>query len=44
VDQFVAKVLPQNKAMLAVFAHSGLTIKQEYEDGFLSVTILLTES
>jgi L-amino acid N-acyltransferase YncA len=44
VDQFVAKVLPQNKAMLAVFAHSGLPVKQNYEDGFISVTISLTES
>ena len=44
VDQFVAKVLPQNKAMLAVFAHSGLPFKQNYEDGFISVIIFLTES
>jgi len=44
VDQFVAKVLPQNKAMLAVFAHSGLPVKQKYEDGFISVNISLTET
>ncbi len=44
VDQFVAKVLPQNKAMLAVFAHSGLPVKQNYEGGFISVTISLTET
>ena len=42
VDQFLAKMLPQNKAMLAVFAHSGLPLKQKYEGGFLSVTISLT--
>ena len=44
VDQFVAKVLPQNKAMLAVFAHSGLPVKHKYDGGFISVTISLTES
>jgi len=44
VGQFVAEVLPQNKAMLAVFAHSGLPVKQNYEDGFISVTISLTDS
>ncbi len=44
VNQFVAEVLPQNKAMLAVFAHSGLPAKQNYEGGFISVTISLTES
>ena len=44
VDQFVAEVLPQNKAMLAVFTHSGLPVKQKYEGGIISVKISLTKS
>jgi RimJ/RimL family protein N-acetyltransferase len=41
VDQFEAEVLPQNKAMLAVFARSGLPMKQRAADGVIHVTLSL---
>jgi RimJ/RimL family protein N-acetyltransferase len=43
VSRFEAEVLPQNKAMLAVFAHSGLPMKQELADGAIHVTLSLAE-
>jgi RimJ/RimL family protein N-acetyltransferase len=42
VRQFVAEVLPQNKAMLAVFARSGLPMKQSLSEGIVHVTLTLT--
>jgi RimJ/RimL family protein N-acetyltransferase len=42
VQQFEAEVLPQNKAMLAVLARSGLPLKQSCEDGVLHATLSLT--
>jgi len=36
-------VLPQNKAMLAVFSHSGLPMKQDFADGVIHVTLSLAE-
>ena len=42
VDQFEADVLPQNKAMLAVFARSGLPLKQVPAEGSIHVTLSLT--
>ena len=41
VRQFEADVLPQNQAMLAVFARSGLPMEQRSEDGFIHVTLSL---
>ncbi len=41
VGQFEAEVLPQNKAMLAVFAHSQLPMKQELTEGVIHVTLSL---
>ncbi len=41
VGQFEAEVLPQNKAMLAVFAHSQLPMKQELAEGVIHVTLSL---
>jgi RimJ/RimL family protein N-acetyltransferase len=43
VSQFEAEVLPRNKAMLAVFARSGLPIKQSLADGVTHVTLSLAE-
>lgn len=43
VSQFEADVLPQNKAMLAVFAHSGLPMTQSPADGTIHVTLSLSE-
>jgi RimJ/RimL family protein N-acetyltransferase len=40
--QFEAEVLPQNKAMMAVFARSGLPMKKAFESGVLHVTLSLT--
>ncbi len=36
-----ADVLPENKAMLAVFARSGLAMRQSREDGIVRVTLEL---
>jgi RimJ/RimL family protein N-acetyltransferase len=41
VVRFEAEVLPQNRAMLAVFEHSGLSPKLESEDDTLHVTMPL---
>jgi len=41
VRQFEAEVLAQNKAMLAVFARSGLPMKQNPADGAIHVTLSL---
>ena len=42
VAQFEADVLPENRAMLAVFARSGLTVKEKYEGDSIHVTMPLT--
>ena len=42
VSQFEAEVLPQNKAMLAVFSRSGLPMEQRCADGVVHVTLSLT--
>ena len=42
VSQFVAEVLAENKAMLAVFAGSGLQMKKSFEEGAVHVTLSLT--
>ena len=41
VTQFEADVLPQNKAMLAVFARSGLSMQQTPGDGSVHLTLSL---
>lgn len=41
VVQFEAEVLSQNRAMLAVFAHSGLTVKEQYEGDTIHATMPL---
>jgi RimJ/RimL family protein N-acetyltransferase len=41
VSQFEADVLPQNKAMLAVFTRSGLPMKKALEDGAVHVSLSL---
>ena len=41
VSQFEAEVLPQNKAMLAVFSRSGLPMKQSPAVGAIHVTLSL---
>lgn len=41
ISQFEAEVLPQNKAMLAVFSHSGLPMEQTAADGVIHVTLSL---
>jgi RimJ/RimL family protein N-acetyltransferase len=43
VSQFQAEVLPQNKAMLAVFSRSGLPMKLTHAEGVIHVTLSLTE-
>ena len=43
VGQFEAEVLPQNKAMLAVFSRSGLPMKQTRMEGVIHVTLSLTD-
>ena len=43
VSQFEAEVLPQNKAMLAVFARSGFPMKQLPADGAVHVTLSLAK-
>jgi GNAT superfamily N-acetyltransferase len=42
VKQFTAEVLAQNPAMLAVFAHCGLPVKEKYEGDTIHVTMPLT--
>jgi RimJ/RimL family protein N-acetyltransferase len=42
VEQLEADVLPQNKAMLAVFARSGLPLKQSPAEGAVHLTLSLT--
>lgn len=42
VSQFEAEVLPENKAMIAVFERSGLPIKNRLEGGAVHVTLSLT--
>lgn len=41
VSQFEADVLPENKAMLAVFARSGLPMKKTLEEGVVHVSLSL---
>jgi RimJ/RimL family protein N-acetyltransferase len=43
VSRFQAEVLPQNKAMLAVFLRSGLPMKQTQAEGVIHVTLSLTD-
>lgn len=43
VRQFEAEVLPQNKAMLAVFSRSGLPMTQTPMEGVIHVTLSLTD-
>ncbi len=43
VGQFEAEVLPQNKAMLAVFSRSGLPMKRTQTEGVIHVTLSLTD-
>jgi hypothetical protein len=43
VVQFEAEVLPQKKAMLAVFSSSGFHMKLNQADGFIHVTLSLTD-
>ena len=38
---FEAEVLPQNKAMFAVFASRGLPMDKKYIDGLVHVTLAL---
>jgi RimJ/RimL family protein N-acetyltransferase len=42
VLQFEAEVLPENRAMLAVFARSGLPMRKSLEEGALHVTLSLS--
>ncbi len=44
VATFVADVLAENKAMLAVFARSGLPMRQRREGGVVQVTLSLAEA
>jgi RimJ/RimL family protein N-acetyltransferase len=39
IHRFVAEVLPQNRAMLAVFREAGYAIEQHLDDGFVHVGI-----
>jgi RimJ/RimL family protein N-acetyltransferase len=41
VRQFKAEILPQNKAMLAVFSRSGLPLKLTEMEGVIDVMLLL---
>lgn len=43
VVQFEAEVLPQNKAMLAVFSRSGFPMKLTQTEGVIHVTLSLTD-
>jgi RimJ/RimL family protein N-acetyltransferase len=42
VSQFEAEVLPENRAMIGVFARSGLPMKQSFEEGAIHVTLSLS--
>jgi RimJ/RimL family protein N-acetyltransferase len=42
VSQFEAEVLAENRSMLAVFARSGLPMKQSFEGDTLHITLSLT--
>ncbi len=44
VQTFEADVLPQNKAMIAVFAGRGLPIDKKFMDGAIHVTLSLNEN
>jgi acyl-CoA hydrolase/RimJ/RimL family protein N-acetyltransferase len=44
VKSFSAKVLPQNKAMLAVFHNSGYNVKTEFDGEVYSITYDLVEN
>ncbi len=44
ISQFHAEVLPENKGMLAVFNRSGFPIKQEFAEGVVHVTLLLSRT
>ncbi len=41
--QFEAEVLPENRAMLAVFSNSGLPVKEKYDGDAIHVTMPLAE-
>ena len=41
IPRFVAETLPANRAMLAVFAHSGLPMTSTHGDGVVFVTLAL---
>src|SRR5208282_2730099 len=43
IIRFHAEVLPENKAMLAVFKRSGFPIRQESAEGLVHVTISLVK-
>lgn len=43
IIEFHAEVLPENKGMLAVFSRSGFPMEQEYDDGVMHVTLLLSD-
>jgi len=43
VRSFHAKVLPQNKAMLAVFHHSGYNVITEFDGEVYDITYDLTK-
>jgi RimJ/RimL family protein N-acetyltransferase len=42
ITQFEAEVLPGNRAMLALFARSGLPMKRHLEEGAVHVTLSLS--
>jgi RimJ/RimL family protein N-acetyltransferase len=42
VSRFEAEVLAENRAMLAVFARSGLPMKKSLEEGAVHVSLSLT--
>jgi GNAT superfamily N-acetyltransferase len=42
VSQFEAEVLPENRGMLGVFSHSGLSMKTQHGEDAVHVTLSLT--
>lgn len=44
VHQFEAEVLPENKAMLAVFSRSGFPMNKNHEEGAVHVTLSLKDA
>jgi len=42
LSRFVAEVLPENRGMLTVFSRSGLSLKTEYGEDAVHVTLALT--